>query len=1133
MVFGRGLVVCAMFALAVLVSAPAQAQVAGATLAGIVTDASGAAVSNADVSIKNTATGVVRDVTTDSAGFYSAPNLLPGIYDITAAALGFSTYRQAGLTLTVGASRGVNISLQIGQVSEHIDVTGTTPDVQLSSSALSAEVDATTVRELPLNGRDWTQLATLQPGVTYVRVEAGYTDRGNRGFGTLLSVSGHQPFENNYRINGVSINDYSNGAPGSTLGVNLGVDAIQEFSVLTGNYSAEYGRASGGVINAITKSGANQFHGDAYYFIRDRIFDAKNFFDDIAQPIPPFHRNQFGASGGGPIKKSKTFIFADYEGIRQNKSNTFTNFVPSAAARGIGPNGQPTVAFVEGKFLPGPGEPGAAPNPDPVTHIDKAVLPFLGFYPLPNQKDSAGNIVLIGNGDTGIFNTSGIERLTENYLTARGDHHFSDHDSLAVSWFFDKAPMTQPDPLVDALTENFTQRQMGSLEQTHIFTPILVNTARLGFNRVQALIAAPVTAINPLAKDPSLGAFPGRFAPALTVPGLSTMIGALGSVSTDILTWNSFQFYDDAFLIRGKHSLKFGFAVEHMQNDELSGSGANGTFSFPSLAGFLLNQPSTVTLDDPVGTKPVYVRQTLFGGYIQDDWHWRSNFTLNIGMRYEPVTLPTEAHDAFAVLETLTSPVETPAKHLWRTNQTLRNFEPRIGFAWDPFRNGKTAVRGGFGIFDVLPLPWVYTHGSTSTLPFGRLAGSSSLPAGSFPKGALPFVGFDPSTVANRYVEQHPRRNYDLNWNLNVQREFLPGLTAMVAYVGSHNVHQAFSTDDSNMVLPTLTPAGYLWPIPNTDPVATGTDGNCAHSTTPPPCLWPVLNPNVGPIRLLTWDSSSFYEGFQAGVAKRMGHGIQAQASYTWGKCMDMGSGSLLGDPYKNSLSSLMFFNRQSRRGLCDFNVSHNFVLNYVWQPPAPKFGGSAAQHILGGWEFSGIISANTGTPITLVMGGDPLGQNSSDPWPYPSRVAGPGCDNPVNPGNINNYIKLECFSPPVAPASLAAVCQLALDGNGKQIPGTCMNLFGNNGRTSVIGPGLFNVDFSAFKNNRVRRISETFNIQFRAEFFNILNHPNFQPPLGNKVLFNENGSPAPGAGAIDTTSTTSRQIQLGLKVIW
>jgi outer membrane receptor protein involved in Fe transport len=1085
-------VVVLMLGVTGLFSGPIYAQVAGATLNGTVSDASGSGVPNANVSIKNTATGVERNVTTDSDGFYSAPNLLPGTYEVTISASGFSTVVQTGLTLTVGAVQALNIPLKIGHATEKIEVVAIAPDVQLASSALSAEVDSTTERELPLNGRDWTQLATLQPGVTGVRVEAGASNRGNRGYGTLLSISGHQPFENNYRLNGVSINDYSNGSPGSSLGVNLGVDAVQEFSVLTSNYTAEYGRASGGVINGITKSGTNGFHGDAYYFIRDKVLDAKNYFDDPTQSIPPFHRDQFGVAGGAPIIKNKTFIFADYEGIRQRKSDTFSNIVPSAAARAgtlcSQPDGTCTTSTIT---------------------VDPNIVPYLGFYPLPN----AG---LIGNGDTGNFVTSGVERLTENYFTVRGDHRFSDKDSLAVSYFYDKAPLTMPDSLVDTLTQNFTFRQMGSVEETHLFSAGLANTARIGYSRVAAMVTAPFAALNPLAKDASLGALPGRFSPEIVISGggIVTMDGALGTVSSDILTWNSYQFYDDAFVTRGTHTLKVGFAVERMQNDEFSGGvPPNGSFKFDSLTTFLENQPKSLLIDDPATTRPINVRQTLFGAYVQDDWHARSNLTLNFGVRYEPVTLPTDAHNTFAVLTSLTNPAETPVKTLWASNQTLHNFEPRIGFAWDPFHNGKTAVRGGIGIFDVLPLSWEYTHGSTGVLPYQLQKGVTSLPPGSFPTGAVGLAQtVDLTTVGVRYVEQHPHRNYALNWNLNIQHEIASNLTAAIAYVGSHAVHSPFSTDDSNMVLPTLTSAGYLWPFP----AGSGTK----------------LNPDVGRIRALWWDNSSVYHGLQAGLAKRMSHGFQVQGSYTWSKCLDSGSGGLLGDPYANSLSSLMFFNRGARHGLCDFNVAQNFVVNYLWQAPAPKFGGAITEHALGGWEFGGVIVVSTGSPFTVLIAGDPLGQNSTDPFAYASRVAGPGCGNPVT-GDVNGYIKLSCFSVPTAPASLAGSCQPALDKNGTPVPGTCMNLFGNAGRNTVIGPGLANVDFSAFKNNYIPKISETFNVQFRAEFFNILNHPNFQSPVKHNAIFNTDGSPADGAGVINSTTTSSRQIQFGLKIIW
>jgi Carboxypeptidase regulatory-like domain/TonB-dependent Receptor Plug Domain len=280
-----------------------HAQVSGATLSGTVTDASNAAVPNASITIRNIETGISRDVITNDAGFYNAPNLSPGVYEVSVSAPGFSKVVHSNLTLTVGAQQVLNLSLQVGEISQTVNVTGDAPTVELTSSAISAEVNSLTVSELPLNGRDWSSLAILQPGTIGIRTQLGTTgtvNRGNRGFGNQLSISGHRPTENNYRVNGISVNDYSNGSPGSVQGAQLGVDAIQEFSVLTANYTAEYGRTSGGVINAITKPGTNEFHGSAYWFLRDEGLDATSFF---ASQKSPFHRNQFGGSGGGPIQK--------------------------------------------------------------------------------------------------------------------------------------------------------------------------------------------------------------------------------------------------------------------------------------------------------------------------------------------------------------------------------------------------------------------------------------------------------------------------------------------------------------------------------------------------------------------------------------------------------------------------------------------------------------------------------------------------------------------------------------------------------------------------------------------------------------------------------------------------------------
>jgi hypothetical protein len=1085
-----------VLASSLFVSVPVGAQVVGATLSGTVTDASGGVLPSAQLLIKNTSTGVTRQVTTDSDGFYLVPNLLPGDYDVTFSAQGFSTVVESNLSLAVGDQRALNQTMQVGQVTQKVEVTASATGVQLSSSTLSAEVNGTTVRELPLNGRDWTSLATLQPGVVAIRTQAiassPNASRAARGFGNQISDAGHRTNENNFRVNGISVLDHENNSPGSVLGGALGVDGIAEFSVLTSNYSAEYGRTTGGIINAITRSGTNAFHGDAYWFLRDEKLDARNFFDPAV--IPPFHRNNFGVSIGGPIRKDKTFIFFDYEGIRQDKGLTFSDHVPSPAARA-------------GNLCSIPA--GVTPACTPTTiAVSPLVAPFLPLYPLPN----AG---IIGNGDVGAYKTSGQAQFTEDYETLRLDHKISEKDSLAASWFHDRGPFSQPDPLVNTLNANSVLRQMFSLEETHIFSPRLLNTARVGFSRVHAFGNIDVKALNPLAADPSLGSLPGRNAAILSVPGL-TQMGGLGSTSENNQAFNSSQVYDDAFLTRGTHSLKFGFAWEHMQFNVLNAARRNGSFNFPSLQGFLLDHPQSVSYPVPGFSRPVDSRQSIFAGYLQDDWRARPNLTLNVGVRYEPTTLPTEAHNQFQSILNFSNGVSVPVHNLWKTNATLRNFAPRVGFSWDPFRNGKTAVRGGFGMFDNLPINWLYGGSSTdSAFPFAYNVVQRGLAPGSFPIGAITAVGFNPAIATERYVQQNPPASYGMNWNFNIQREITPSLTAMIGYVGSHSVHQPNSPDDMDMVLPKLTSAGYLWPFP----VGSGTE----------------FNPNVGVIQALTWDGSASYSGLQAHVTKNLSHGFQAQGAYTWSKCIDDGSAAQIGNLFTNSISSFIWFDKSSRRGLCDFNVGQNFVMNYVWYAPKPRFGGAAASYMLGGWELAGIFSAGTGQPFTVLTAGDPEGRGG-DPNPYPDRLA--GC-NPIN-GNFKSqglaYVNVNCFSPPVVPASFADYatnCQPAAASVAAMIPNTCMNLEGNAGRNQINGPGLVTFDFSLIKNTYVPRISDTFNVQFRAEIFNIFNHANFQLPVDQLYLFNQDGTPVSGGGTIDSTSNDSREIQLGLKIIW
>src|ERR1700675_4591795 len=446
-------------------------QIVGATLSGTVTDPSGGAIANASLSIKNMATGVITDVTTNGQGIYNAPNLLPGSYEATVSAAGFETKTLSNIVLAVGAQQVLNFAMKVGTIAETVEISELAPDLQLASSTISNVVDSKTVVELPLNGRSWTDLAALQPGVTTIRamVSVTSTDRLGRGLGAELSVSGGRPQQNNYLLNGVSINDYSNQAPGSILGGNLGVDAVAEFSVLTTNYSAEYGRTSGGVVSAIGRSGTNQFHGSAFEFLRNSALDARNFFDG---PIPPFRRNQFGASGGGPIRRDKTFIFGAYEGVRQALGTSIVDNVPSLNARqGI---------------LCDPSSPDCSNTIN--VGVDPAVKPYLAFFPLPNGALQCPGCVA-GAGDTALYSFGGAQITSENYFTVRVDHHFSDKDNLSGSYMFDNSPSSQNNEFRNKLLLNRARRQLVTLEENHMFNGSLGNSLRVGYNRVFA--AAP------------------------------------------------------------------------------------------------------------------------------------------------------------------------------------------------------------------------------------------------------------------------------------------------------------------------------------------------------------------------------------------------------------------------------------------------------------------------------------------------------------------------------------------------------------------------------------------------------------------------------------------------------------------
>jgi hypothetical protein len=1092
----------------VLMPLCASAQVTGATLTGTVTDNTGAVIPNAQVLIRNEATGESRSVSVDSAGVYSAPNLLPGRYDVTFSATGFATAVQKGITLTVGAQQLLNVKMQVGQVNQKVEVSDQPPAVELASSTISGVIGRDAVMQLPLNGRDWTQLATLQPGVDSVgsiQANTGSPDRARRGYGVQMTISGSRPTQNNYRIDGISVNDYSNGGPGSVEGSTLGVDAVQEFSVLTSNYSAEYGRTSGGIVNAVTKSGTNSFHGDLYEFLRNSALDARNFFDPAQ--IPAFRRNQFGAALGGPILKDRTFFFADYEGLRENQGVTATVPVPSLAAR------QGILCSI-----PQPGPGGCTPhkvtgafNPDPVTGIDKAVLPYLGLWGAPN----AG---LVGNGDVGFYAFTAAHITSENFGTIRLDHKLSNNDNVFATYQADSATATQPDPANDVLVGNTTGRTYIALEETHMFSSRVLNSARVGLNR-SLHTAQGMSAINALANNVSLGENPGADNPQIDVPPYVSIQPGLNQIERLNFFQNSYQGYDDLFLTRGIHSLKVGFAVERVQLNAAdpapAGEIAFGTLADPANNGFLTNNP--IVLFAPLPSRPFInfnFRSSIFGGYLQDDVRLRPNLTLNIGLRYEMSTVPSEIHGHLSALHSPFNQTfqDTIVGKSVFSNPTYRNFEPRIGFAWDPTGSGKTSVRGGFAMFDVLPLPYLLGQFATNTAPFTENGTANNLPAGSFPTEAFNILA---SNAINNlglripFIQANPKRNYVMQWNLNIQRELAPNLMGMAAYVGSRGVHMIFRADDVNSVMPLNgSNQPYIWPAPGTG--------------TP-------ISPDIGRMDALLWNNDSYFDGLEAQVEKRMSRGLQVQGSYTWSRAIDGGDGSIASDSFVNSIPALLYFLPKYRRAPADFNITHNLTVNYLWNVPTFNSLQGPLSWVAKGWQLGGIMQIRSGMPFTPLIGGDPLGLTDSAAFAYPNRITGPGCSPPVNPGNPNSYIKTQCFTLPVVTPSLASLC-VPFAPNGVVAPGTCSNLLGTGGRNEIYGPGLVDFDFSVVKDSHIR---ENLDLQFRAEMFNIFNRVNFNPPLVNNVLFNQDGSVNPAAGALDSTATSSRQVQFALKLMF
>jgi hypothetical protein len=811
-----------------------------------------------------------------------------------------------------------------------------------------------------------------------------------------------------------------------------------------------------------------------YEFLRNSALDARNFFDGAT--VPPFKRNQFGGSLSGPVYlprfgeggppigykgKDKTFFFIDYEGLRQNLGTTTPLTVPSRNARA-------------GRLTSG------------TVTVNAAVLPFLNIFPLPNGTES---------GDFGTYTFASQTTTTENLVTTRIDHKISSNDSLFGTYFTDNSNAQGPDGSNFVEIGQVANRKTISIEETHIFTTNFINVARVGFNRVVVKAPVALSGINPLATDKSLGFAAGQNVGSIQVSGLTRFDGGAGGVGETDYWYNSYQAYDDVQYVKGNNSWKFGGAIERIQSNEFATSDPLGKYTFGTLKNFLINQPATFNSTFPGSAQRLYLRQTVFGAYAQDDYRIKPNLTLNLGLRYEIATVPTEKYDHLGTLVNLTDANATVGS-LNFSNPTLKNFSPRLGFAWDPFKDGKTSVRGGFGVYDTLPLTYQFILLIVNTKPFTQAGSISTLPGGSFPLGGYPRLTANTSTFA--YIQPNPKRSYVQQWSFSIEHQFFGSIVLHAGYTGEHGVHQPFRSNDANGVVPTVTPQGLVYPMRSAAGAAVGTP----------------LNPNVGQINALAWQASNTYHGMNIGVTRRQ-KSMHFGASYTWAKSLDNSSASMTGGTFLTGVISPLVLFSEEMRGLSDFDVRHNFVFNYLWEIPGSKSAKGALKYAASGWQLGGIFRVASGLPFTPYIGGDALGVRNVNPFNMPDRVDSPACNNPTNPGNPDHYIKIECFVPANPGSAL--------------VPPTQAPRLGNAGRNSLIGPGINVFDLSLIKNTK---IGEKFNIQFRSEFFNVFNHPNFQVPDRTvSQLFNQSLQPISTAGRLIATSTTSRQIQFALKL--
>jgi hypothetical protein len=1028
----------------------------GASISGTITDLTGGALPGASVTVKNLETGAVRIIAADEAGRYIASSLEVGLYEIRAEKEGFSAEVRAGITLAVGQQAVVDLTLRVGQVQDSVVVTEDSPIVSVTTRDISGLVGERQVKELPLNGRSYDQLLTLNPGVVnYTSQRAGGIGTSNSVVGTMFATSGRRPQENLYLLNGVEFTSASeiNNTPGGVSGQLLGVDAVREFAVVKDSYGAEYGKRPGAQVNIVTASGTNQLHGNVYEFLRNSALDARNFFDH--GNIPEFQRNEFGGSLGGPLRKDKTFLFGNYEGYRQNLGLSDLTLVPDATSRAS------AVASIQ---------------------------PLLALWPVANGPE----LLTSTGAPSGIAEafTNPVQHIREDFGTVRFDQIFTDRDTFAGVYTADDSEAHSPTNNPNSIVDIFLREQVASLSETHAFSSRLLNKATFGFSRGGFYFNGGTT-VN----------LPGWIHPeqpvgAVVVGGGTTLNGAsqitnggtnAGSNLTAVR--NLFTASDQVTFTRGRHSFDFGVCFQRIQASDNLIQDQYGQISFTSLQTFLQGKVSTYTFA-PSFT-PMSWRSSEGAFYAEDAIKLKPSIELRIGFRGEFTNGWNEAHgrasnyafDSNGVI--VTQPVVGNSP--FTVNKAKFLPAPRVAIAWSPVASKKTVLRAGAGLYYALldnlsyrldqngPYNTVFAVKNiafSNIAPNAAYAGAKAIPSGVQPDLRTPAVE---------------------SWTLKIEQQLSPNTALGVSYVGSHGYHELLSVD-ANLPTPTICPAspcpvGYpagAFYYPSGAPLANNAVWNTTH-----------------------WFSEgiSSYHGLEVDVNRRLGHGLQFRGVYTFSKTLDDGDNMNTSVATNSPAFVANPLQPKADYGRASFDIRHAAVLNATYDLPFGRRKTSDGNHwvkqLIGNWQVSGIETLQSGVPFTPQLSYNPSNDGDTRNPVRPSL--NPNFAGQVIQGGPNRYFNPNAFIQP--------------------LPGT----YGNAGRNILQGPGLAETNASVAKKFS---LSERLDLRFRSEFFNLFNRANFNTP--NPVVYTSaTGGPSPTAGVITSTSTSSRQIQLGLKLLW